>query len=286
MIAKSFIIQESAIPVSPEGLNKKGDVLSFVAVLQRANEKNRNGRVYPKRVLEEAVNSPYVQERLRTKSLYAECGHPLDQNVQRQMTIDVRNAVCVITELFWEGDLLKGRCETLNTQLGRDFKGLIEQGSIVGFSLRAQGNVQRDPEHGGVVVQSPISVCTWDYVVNPSHSGAFLERICEQSYTNLFNPNRFENKQMALTEAVNLFENGNLIELNGENKKEMKDYTKSYSKNIKLFEEVYVPEKTDRLVSLTEDKRAVILENEKTQKKVMLEDYIVKDIRSRIRGLK
>jgi len=280
-----FIIHESAIPMSTQIMHNHGDTLEFVAVLQRANEKNRNGRVYPKRVLEEAVNSPYVQERLRTRSLFAECGHPLDNSIQRQMTIDVRNAVCLITELFWEGDLLKGKCETLNTQLGHDFKNILEQGSIAGFSLRAQGNVHADSVNGGVVVDSPIAVCTWDYVVNPSHSGAFLEKICEDSYNSLFKPAAFESRQMALTEAANLFENGALIDLSETQEKDMIDYASTFAKKIKPLSETYIPSEDDKFVSLTEDKRCVILENESVQKKVLLEDFLLKDIRKRIRGL-
>ena len=40
------------------------------------------------------------------------------------MTIDLRNVAFIIKEIWWEGDLLKGRCETANTAVGRDMKGL------------------------------------------------------------------------------------------------------------------------------------------------------------------
>jgi hypothetical protein len=41
-------------------------------------------------------------------------------------------------------------------------KGLIEQGSRVAFSLRAQGNVHRDAQLNATIVESPIQIATYD----------------------------------------------------------------------------------------------------------------------------
>ena len=277
---KKMIIQEAAVTSEPFIIKKNEAVLEFTAVLQDCGVPNRNGRVYPKAVLERGIAAPYIQERLRTKSLFSECGHPFDPSIQRQMTIVSSNAVCLIKELWFEGNLLKGKLETLNTSMGRDFKGLIEQGSIVGFSLRAQGNVVNDPTNNTVIVQDPIQICTWDYVVNPSHSVAWLERVCEETYNSLIKPEKYENRVMALCEATNLFENGSLILLD-EKAESFLDYTKFANKKIKTLNETFFYENTDKLSKINEDGTAVI-EGEFKTKKVMLEDFMLKDIRNQI----
>lgn len=96
----NFLIQESAISVQPEVSRTNKDTVEFIAVMQEADRPNRNGRIYYKSVLESALASPYVQERLRTRSFFGEAGHPSDNSVQRQMTIDQRN-IAFIVEEFW-----------------------------------------------------------------------------------------------------------------------------------------------------------------------------------------
>ena len=96
---KKIIIQESAFTSEPTITKKDLNILEFTAVLQDCGTVNRNGRVYPKSVLERGINSPYIQERLKTKSLFSECGHPFDNSIQRQMTIVPSNAVCLIKDL-------------------------------------------------------------------------------------------------------------------------------------------------------------------------------------------
>ena len=275
----NFLIQESAISVQPEVSRKNKDTVEFIAIMQEADRPNRNGRIYYKSVLEEALKSPYVLERLRTKSLMIEAGHPTDTNVQRQMTIDQKNVVGIILEFWWEGNLLKARIESANTALGRDFKGLIEQGSRVAFSLRAQGNVHRDNQLNATIVEAPIQIATYDWVVNPSHDKAFLESICEATRISLFGTGT---QQMTLSESINLFENGNLIEINNEEQLEVLDYASTYSKKIKKLNEAYLYDPED---SLAVDGKFGILENGYVTKKVMLEDYLLKDIRYKIINL-
>jgi hypothetical protein len=78
-----FIINESAITSGAVIEKKSVDTITFIATLQEADAPNRNGRIYPKSVLEEGIRSPYIQERLRTKSLISECNHPSDQTISR-----------------------------------------------------------------------------------------------------------------------------------------------------------------------------------------------------------
>jgi hypothetical protein len=274
----NFLIQESAFSNTPVISKKNEHTVEFIAVLQEADRPNRNGRIYYKTVLEQALQSPYIQERLRTNSFFGEAGHPSDTSVQRQMTIDQRNIACLIKEFWWEGNLLKARIETANTVIGRDMKGLIEQGSRVAFSLRAQGNVHFDQSINATIVEAPIQIATYDWVVNPSHDKAFLETICEDTRCSLFGVKESSNR-LVLAESINLFENGNLISLTEVTQPVVVDYARNFWKKVKPLSEAYLHTEGDKLA--VADKIATVV-NENVTKKVVLEDFLLKDIRSRI----
>jgi len=280
MNKNNVIILESAFSATPSIVKQNKDTLEFIAILQEADRKNRNGRIYYKKVLESGLESDYIKERLATRSLFVEMGHPLDSSIQRQTTIDVSRACALIEEIWWEGNLLKGKIETLNTSLGRDFKGIIEQGSRVAFSLRAQGKIHPDYSLGATIVDEPIQAITWDYVVNPSHDQAFLERICEETYNTMFTSKNFATPQMALCEAANLYDNGMVRTLNEEEVSKIEDFAKNYNKKVKSLNEVYSYDATDKVREIKDG--IAILENEDKTKKVVLEDYILKDIRNKI----
>jgi hypothetical protein len=274
----NFLIQESAFSASPVISKKNEHTVEFIAVLQEADRPNRNGRIYYKTVLEQALQSPYIQERIRTKSFYLEAGHPSDTSVQRQMTIDQKNIAAILKEFWWEGNLLKGKIETANTSVGRDMKGLIEQGSRVAFSLRAQGNVHFDQSINATIVEAPIQIATYDWVVNPSHDKAFLETICEDTRCSLFGVKESSNR-LVLAESINLFENGNLISLTEVTQPVVVDYARNFWKKVKPLSEAYLHTEGDKLA--VADKIATVV-NENVTKKVVLEDFLLKDIRSRI----
>ena len=143
------------------------------------------------------------------------------------MTIDQRNIAAILKEYWWEGNILKGRLETANTAVGRDMKGLIEQGSQVAFSLRAQGNVHYDSQLQATVVDAPIQIATYDWVVNPSHDKAFLESICEDTRVSFFGQGQ---RTLALTESAQLFEQGKMVSLNETPEPTVIDYAQHYYK--------------------------------------------------------
>lgn len=278
---KRVLLNEAAFNSRTSISKKNPNTVEFITVLQECGKSNRNGRIYPREVLEQAINSPYVQERLRTNSFYGEAGHPSDTSVQRQMTIDLKNVAFLIKEMWWEGDLLKGRCETADTAIGRDMKGLIEMGSQVAFSLRAQGNVHNDPITGKVVVESPLNIACYDWVQNPSHDKAFLEKICESTMVSMFRTTD-RNNMVALCESENIFNEGLMIDLDEEQEATVIDYTKGYHTNFKRLSEMYIPSENDEILSINEE---VSIKSGDVVKKVVLEDFLVKDIRNKIMAL-
>lgn len=281
-----YIINEGAFESKVSLLKSENpNVLKFKTILQTANEINRNGRFYPKRVLEEGLNDPSFQEKLRHKSLYGEVGHPMQQDVMRQSTIVQTNSAFIITELWWEGDVLMGLCETMNTSLGRDMKGLIEQGSEVAFSLRAQGNVHFDNKMQATVVESPIKILTYDWVVSPSHTGSYIQSICEETRSSLLNLNQYPNYAMALTESEKIYNEGVLVDV--DYVQQEVDYTQGYSNRYIKYKNMYKFNESDKVVKYSEAKYSVDLlnESENVIKHVITEDYVIKNLRHTFKEL-
>ena len=264
---------------------KSIDTLEFITVLQEADAPNRNGRIYPKRVLEKALDAPNIRERLATKTWYGEANHPLDNSVQRQMTIDLRNVAFIIKEIWWEGNILKGRCETANTAVGRDMKGLIEQGCRVAFSLRAQGNVHTNPTTGLVEVEDGLQILGYDWIQVPSHSKSFMEKICEATIMAMYRTTRGNLNPQLLCESEDLFLNGDMYDPAEVVEATELDYTKNYTPKFKKVEDMYVPEEGDVVTSMDSERVVVTNESKHVVKKVLTEDYLVKDIREKIKGL-
>jgi len=277
-----YIIYESAMTPEISNIKKLAGVVEFTTVLQEADAKNRNGRIYPKAVIDAAIHAPLVNEKMRTHTWFGECGHPFSTEISRQTNVVMTNAAFRIDEVWWEGNLLKGRCQTLNTALGRDMAGLIEQGSQLSFSMRGQGNVARDPARDALVVQSPLALITFDWVWIPSHDVAYMDKISEETHNTMFNYNSYSNKQMALTESLNLYENGAMIEMEKDiiKEKPMKDYYVNYNKSFKTLAETYVFDANDKVKEMTD--KYVILESTDCLKKVARNDYLLKSIRSGI----
>lgn len=280
---KNCMLQESAV-FSDAKITKSDDgYIEFIAVLQEADAPNRNGRIYPKAVLEQALQSPYVQERIDTKTFYGEAGHPMDENVKRQMGYDHHNFACIVTEYWWEGNLLKGRVETAKTEVGRDMKGLIEQGSKVGFSLRAQGTVHNDPSTGKVIVDPGLSIFCYDWVVTPSHNKAFMEQICEDTAMSMFNTSKTMLTESVLNDYETKFNSGTILDTENIVITEQVDYARNYRPNhLKNISEMYLPESEDKVMSMNEDFTMISNSQRNVTKKVLTEDYIVKDIRAKI----
>ena len=273
-----YLIYESAITAPIEQPKRNGNIVEFITVLQEADRKNRNGRIYPKEVIDAALHSPLVQEHLRHKTLVGECGHPFSQDLARQTNVDMRNAAFRVDEFWWEGNLLKGRCRTLDTAVGRDMAGMIMDGCELSFSMRGQGNVIRDPARDALVVQPPLMLICWDWVWTPSHDAAYMEKICEETKESFFN----RTASMSLMESMNLYENGSLTEI-GESKKEEKpfiDYYATYGRTFKTLNETYQYNPDDQVKEIND--KYVILENDTSVMKVARNDYLLKSMRKAV----
>ena len=166
-----------------------GNKVKMQVILQDADAPNRNGRVYPKKVLEEALKAPFITEKLATNSLGGEMNHPeAGSSLQRQMTIDLRNISHFIKRIYWDTknpNLLLGDIETSANSIGKDFAAMIVDNQMIcSFSMRGGGDVTRNK--GYDYVKSPLKIITWDAVHFPSHQKAYMvSRLAESASHNV-----------------------------------------------------------------------------------------------------
>lgn len=135
-------------------------------VLQRANTKNQNGRVYPKEVLmrEAAV---YKKNFVDSRRALGELDHP------ESPVVNLKNVCCNVVGLWTDGDDVRGDVEILSTPTGNIVKELIKNNIKLGISSRGMGSV-RQMEENTVEVSDDFSLICFDIVSNPSTPGAFI----------------------------------------------------------------------------------------------------------------
>lgn len=173
-MAKQLLIEYLPWSIDTRKLNESTEMrdgrLIVSGVLQRADAKNQNGRVYPKSILEREVNR-YMENEIAQKRALGELDHP------ESSVVNLRNVSHNILECGWKGNDLVGKVEILSTPSGNILKELFKAGVTLGISSRGLGSVKPLYEGGDetVEVQPDFELITFDFVSNPSTHGAFLK---------------------------------------------------------------------------------------------------------------
>ena len=159
-----------------ESIIENSGRLIVKGVLQRAESKNQNGRVYPRDELLKEV-SKYLENQVTERRALGELDHP-DSSV-----VNLNNASHNVIEMHWDGDDLLGTVEVLSTPSGNILKELFRSGIKLGISSRGLGSVEpvneADGEDGTVEVQPDFELIAFDFVSNPSTHGAFMRPVNE-----------------------------------------------------------------------------------------------------------
>ena len=168
---------------------KENKPLMVTGVLQRAEAKNQNGRVYPKEVLAREVKQ-YMEGPIKENRAMGELDHP------ESSVINLQNVSHTVKNCWWDGDDVMGRVEILSTPAGNILKALFASGITVGISSRGMGSVSENIAEGTMTVEDDFELLCWDFVSTPSTHGAFMKpqglnegkiRIPEYKYTNVNN---------------------------------------------------------------------------------------------------
>lgn len=151
-----------------KGTGEKSYVIE--GVFAQADLKNRNGRVYPKSIMEKAVKK-YVTEQVKTGRAVGELNHP------EGPTVNLDKVSHLITDLRFEGNNVIGKAKILDTPMGKIVKGLLDGGVQLGVSTRGMGSIS---ERNGVsYVNEDFMLNTVDIVQDPSAHDAFVNGIME-----------------------------------------------------------------------------------------------------------
>ena len=172
---------------------KENRSLVVKGVIQRAEAKNQNGRVYPKEILEREIQK-YIAGPVRERRALGELDHP------ESSVINLQNVSHNVIKVKMVGDDVYGEVEILSTPAGNILKELFRNGITVGISSRGMGSVQ-ESGNGTVEVQDDFELLCFDFVSTPSTHGAFMKpagrsiqelqegkiQIPEYKYTNVNN---------------------------------------------------------------------------------------------------
>jgi hypothetical protein len=171
---KQVIVDYIPFNITPtqinEAMKENNGKLVVKGVLQRAEAKNQNGRVYPRDILVRE-SKKYDENFVKQNRALGELDHP-DSSV-----VNLQNVSHNVKEMHFEGDNLVGTVEILTTPSGNILKELFKNGIKLGISSRGLGSVEMVQEADGDTVSKvgdDFELIAFDFVSNPSTHGAFL----------------------------------------------------------------------------------------------------------------
>jgi hypothetical protein len=150
------------------------DELVLYAIIQKCDTPNRNGRIYPKHLLEREAKK--YQGMIEKGNAVSELNHP------ESTLIDLDRISHKITEVWWDGKMLMGKLHIITSPgwkksgiiscKGDQAANLLMNGVTLGISSRGVGSLKREGNQN--VVQDDFDLVCFDLVSSPSTPGAYL----------------------------------------------------------------------------------------------------------------
>lgn len=143
----------------------------ITGVFMQADRPNRNKRMYPKSVMENALKV-YQKDWIDARRSFGELNHPesVIPNPERASHLNL--------EFKFNGSDIIGKARVMESMpMGKIVKGLLDEGIRLGVSSRGMGDLKED--RGIKVVQKNFYLTTVDVVTDPSAHGAFVDAIME-----------------------------------------------------------------------------------------------------------
>ena len=146
----------------------------FYATLQKHGVPNRNGRIYPEKILKREAEK--YQEIIKRGMSISELNHP------ESSLIDLDRVSHLITDMWWEGNVLMSKIKLLTTpgfhergivsSKGDVAANMMRQGVTMGVSSRGVGSLVKKGDQNEV--QDDFELICFDLVSSPSTPGAYL----------------------------------------------------------------------------------------------------------------
>jgi hypothetical protein len=148
----------------------------MTGILQKANTRNGNGRVYPEEILRREMDN--YQKCVGDNRALGELDHPEDS------VINLKNASHIVTQTWWDGDTVLGKVKVLDTPSGKILQALIKNGVKLGISSRGLGSVKES--NGDTIVEDDFQLICFDFVSEPSTPDAYMTTRVMEGKENTF----------------------------------------------------------------------------------------------------
>ena len=180
---QTLLVEQNFITYNNDIIKEARDISKTLVlrnvVLQRANAKNQNGRVYPREILMKEV-SRYRKEFVQENRALGELDHP------ESPIVNLRNVCANVTRIDVKGDDVVGDMQILSTPSGNIVRELVKNNIRLGVSSRGVGSVKSMDENT-LEVQDDYNLICFDVVSNPSTHGAFINESLSSSSQFLIN---------------------------------------------------------------------------------------------------
>lgn len=163
ILLREFVELSYDQKIVKESLEKKEPIV-LTTILQRAEAKNQNGRVYSRSILEREMQN--YSKMISERRALGECDHP-DSSV-----VSLSKASHIITDWWWEGNDVMGKLQVLNTPHGKIIQTLLEDGVKIGISSRGVGDIIK--KEAVDIVDDNFVLIAYDLVQDPSTQRAIL----------------------------------------------------------------------------------------------------------------
>ena len=137
----------------------------LTGIMQKADQLNGNGRIYPHKVLAREMQN--YEKLIDERRALGELDHPEDS------VVNLKNASHMVTNVWWDGKNVMGKIKVLNTPSGNILKSLVDGGVKLGISSRGLGSVHED-NNGNTIVEDDFQLICFDFVSEPSTPGAYM----------------------------------------------------------------------------------------------------------------
>lgn len=150
--------------------------MKIIATVQEADVINKNGRLYPRGVLDSAAKA--FQSKLG-KRAFGQVDHPLAKG-------RLRDTSHIVTRLFWDTEndkKLNAEMLILNSPSGEVLKEIVRANGRPGLSSRGQGQGKKEKVNGqeAEIIQPGFRFDSFDFVIDPSVGSAKIKRIFESA---------------------------------------------------------------------------------------------------------
>ena len=161
---------ENNLEVLTEQNDNGEKTYAIEGIFMQAETKNRNGRIYPREVMNKAVGK-YINDQVSKGRAVGELNHP------EGPTVNLDKVSHKIESLDWKGNDVVGKATILETPMGKIVQGLLDGGVNLGVSTRGMGSLKNG--NNAMVVQPDFMLNAVDIVQDPSAPSAFVNGVME-----------------------------------------------------------------------------------------------------------